>query len=278
MADRLKAILLREAKELKTLLSEAVQSGTYLYPFQGILYFLTHRPLWSPLLSQLLPTLSLSLAVTATLFFFTYLPQVALLAFTSGPLAPFSAILLILSESSTITTYLSRTLLLRDSLTDVFDGTLLARGDTALVSAGRQLKSGSGYLDPIGRLGGLVRRPLGGLSVTGLVRSLVYLPLNMVPVVGTVMYVLAQGKRVGPAAHERYFQLKGWDGRKREAWVGLHRSAYTSFGAAAFVLEMIPVASLAFSYTNTVGAALWASNLEKAVAQGRSSGETKKTG
>lgn len=35
-------------------------------------------------------------------------------------------------------------------------------------------------------------------------------------------------------------------------------------GIAAFVLEMIPFASIAFSFTNTVGAALWAADLEKA--------------
>lgn len=35
-------------------------------------------------------------------------------------------------------------------------------------------------------------------------------------------------------------------------------------GIAAFVLEMVPFASIAFSFTNTVGAALWAADLEKA--------------
>ena len=31
----------------------------------------------------------------------------------------------------------------------------------------------------------------------------------------------------------------------------------------AFLLEMIPFANLVFAFTNTVGAALWASDLEK---------------
>jgi hypothetical protein len=34
-------------------------------------------------------------------------------------------------------------------------------------------------------------------------------------------------------------------------------------GIAAFALEMIPFASIAFSFTNAVGAALWAADLEK---------------
>ena len=36
-----------------------------------------------------------------------------------------------------------------------------------------------------------------------------------------------------------------------------------SFGVAAFVLEMIPFVNLLFVFTNTVGAALWAADLEK---------------
>jgi hypothetical protein len=35
-------------------------------------------------------------------------------------------------------------------------------------------------------------------------------------------------------------------------------------GMAAFALEMVPFASIAFSFTNVVGAALWAADLEKA--------------
>lgn len=35
-------------------------------------------------------------------------------------------------------------------------------------------------------------------------------------------------------------------------------------GMAAFALEMVPFASIAFSFTNAVGAALWAADLEKA--------------
>lgn len=37
-----------------------------------------------------------------------------------------------------------------------------------------------------------------------------------------------------------------------------------SFGVASFVLEMTPFTSLVMVYTNTVGAALWAADIEKA--------------
>lgn len=173
------------------------------------------------------PTVSLGVLVTTTMFFFTYIPQVAILAFTSGPLAPLSAILLVLSESSTITNYLSRSFILRDSLVDIFDGTLIARGDAALVAEGRHIKGTASSMDPIARLGNVIHKPLAMFSLSSLVRSLLYLPLNMIPVVGTLMYVISQGKRFGPVSHERYFQLKGWDSKKKQAWVTAHSAAYT---------------------------------------------------
>lgn len=73
-------------------------------------------------MSKLLPTLTLGISVTAGMFFFTYLPQAAVLAIFNGPLAALSTILLVLSESSTIFMALAKTMLIEDSLVDTFDG------------------------------------------------------------------------------------------------------------------------------------------------------------
>ncbi|KAL1997636.1 hypothetical protein VTN02DRAFT_1228 [Thermoascus thermophilus] len=99
---------------------------------------------------------------------------------------------------------------------------------------------------------------------TAILRDLLlYLPLNFIPVVGTAVYVVARARRMGPAMHERYFRLKGWGRGRREEWVGRNRVAYTSFGITALILEMVPFASLVFSFANTVGAALWAADIER---------------
>ena len=169
--------------------------------------------------------MTLGVAVTSTMFFFTYVPQVALLAFTSGPLAPISAALLVLSESSTIVNFLSRTFLLRDSLTDTFDGTLVACGNAELVEKQRPVSRSAGA-DPMSRLGALASAPLPELSMTSLLRPLVYWPLNFIPVVGSFMFIAGQGKKIGPASHARYFQLKEWDSKRRDEWVKRHRAAY----------------------------------------------------
>lgn len=148
------------------------------------------------------------------MFFFTYLPQLGVLVFVNGPVAPFTTALLVLNESSTIVSIISRNWLLQDALLDTFDGTLVAKGTTNLVSEGRQLKAGG---DPIEKLGRILKSPFERFSPKALVRYVMYLPLNFIPgmvpgprvarrmwyanmdelVVGTVIFILLQGK-LGP--------------------------------------------------------------------------------
>jgi len=169
---------------------------------QGIFYFLSHRSLWKPLLSKLIPTMSLSVGVIAFMFIFTYLPQLAVLVFVNGPLAAFTTILLTLSESSTIINILSRTFLIQDALVDTFDGTLVSKNQTGVVSEGRQLKAGN-FNDPVAKLGKLIKSPFEKYSPKALIRYVMYLPLNFIPVVGTVIFVLIQGRTRGSSVHTR---------------------------------------------------------------------------
>jgi hypothetical protein len=68
------------------------------------------------------------------MFAVTYIPQVALLTLFNGPLAVFTTVLLVLSESSTIFSVLSKNFLIDEALIDTFDSTLLSRNQTTLVS------------------------------------------------------------------------------------------------------------------------------------------------
>lgn len=148
----------------------------------------------------------------------------AVMAFTSGPLAALTAAVLVLSESSTLFTILSKTFLIEDALVDTFDGVLVAKNTTNLVSGGRQIKAGS---DPIAKLGKLVKKPFAKFTPTAIIRYFIYLPLNFIPVVGTVIFVILQGRRAGPAAHSRYFQLKEWNSSQRQKHIEQHKGAYT---------------------------------------------------
>lgn len=172
------------------------------------------------------------------MFFFAYLPQAAILALFNGPLAALTTILLVLSESSTISMLLSKTFFIEDALIDTFDGTLMARNMDGLVSKGRELKPGR---DPMGKLGKLVTRPFQRFTPKAIIRYLIYLPLNFIPVVGTVLFVILQGKRTGPAAHARYFQLKGMNGRQKDAYVEKRTGAYTRLVMALVYVVVIVV-------------------------------------
>lgn len=164
--------------------------GTVANPSQGIFYFLSHRALWEPFTSKLGSYLTLSAGVIGGMFAFTYLPQLAVLVFTSGPLAVVSTVLLVLNESSTITNIISRNWILQQSILDTFDGTLVSRNATNMVREGREVKSGN---DPIKRLGKTLKSPFTKFSPTAIIRYIMYLPLNFIPVVGTFMFLYLQG-------------------------------------------------------------------------------------
>jgi hypothetical protein len=167
---------------------------------RGIVYFVTHRSLWKPFASRLLPTLTLSAGVVTGMFFFTYLPQLAVLVFVNGPLAVFTTVLLVLNESSAIVNIISRNFLLEEAILDTFDGTLISRNADGVVKNGREIKSGS---DPMQRLGKILKSPFEKYSLKSFVRYFMYLPLNAIPVVGTVIFILLQGKNRGRSVHGR---------------------------------------------------------------------------
>lgn len=168
------------------------------------------------------------------MFLFTYIPQLTVLFFTSGPLAAISTALLVLSESSTLTTVLAKALLIEDSLVDTFDGTLIAQGHTELVAKDRQVKSG-GAGDTIARLGKMMSKPFAKFTPSAIIRYFMYLPLNFIPVVGTIAFVVLQGRKYGPNAHNRYFQLKGMNAAQKDRHVEARQGAYTRYAAILFI-------------------------------------------
>lgn len=176
----------------------------------------------------------------------------AIMAITSGPLAPLTAAILVLSESSTIFTILSKTFLIEDALVDTFDGVLVSKNTIDLVSGGREIKRGG--TDPIAKLGTLVKKPFVKFTPKALIRYLMYLPLNFIPLVGTAVFVVLQGRRVGPAAHTRYFQLKGWNNSQKEEHVEKHKAAYTRLALPSLPFPSHPKSqflTLTLTHTHT---------------------------
>jgi hypothetical protein len=169
------------------------------------------------------------------MFAVTYVPQAAVLSIFNGPLAIATTVLLVLSEASTIFNVLSKNFLIDDALIDTFDGTLLARDQQALVSKERQMKGGSDYM---ARLGKITRKPFERFTPKAIIRYFLYLPLNLIPVVGTVLFVILQGRKFGPTAHARYFQLKQMNKHQKEQFIESRKAAYTRYVYASRLVRL----------------------------------------
>ncbi|KAG0328042.1 hypothetical protein BG004_002628 [Podila humilis] len=81
---------------------------------------------------------------------------------------------------------------------------------------------------------------------------LVTMPLNFVPVLGPMIFCYINGMARVPGIHRRYFDMKNMTPNERIAWIQAREG-----------LELVPLAGIVFGFTNTIGAALWAIDLEK---------------
>jgi hypothetical protein len=104
--------------------TKSVVSASFLYPFKGVYYYLSH-PAFYPLFGRrLIPLVITSIVVLGLLFTFTYLPQVAFLAIFHGHLAWFNAAFLVLGEGQIVIALLFEALLVDETLVNVFDVSL----------------------------------------------------------------------------------------------------------------------------------------------------------
>ncbi|GAA5898033.1 Rrt8p [Sporobolomyces salmoneus] len=249
-----------DAVQLGQIGAAAVQSTAYLYPVKGFLYILQHPKLAQSLTPLLMRTLGISSITVLSMFVFAYFPQVALFSVFSGPLAFAIAVPVVLAESYFIISLLLRSLVSPALNSRIFDAILIQRGHTSLVSQGRSInRSGRGGAVTLGKE---LLKPVKKLSGEGLVRYLITLPLNLVPGVGTAVFLALNGIKAGPAAHSRYFELKKFSPSQRKQFVEKRRGAYTAFGATTLLLNLVPLVGPFFSFTSCAGAALWAADIE----------------
>ncbi|KAK6523999.1 hypothetical protein TWF694_005667 [Orbilia ellipsospora] len=261
-SDKVKAIVKQEADQALAISKDAAESGAYMYPIRGIYHFLRYPSLQRPLWRKILPTILLSGVVIPFMFFVAYFPQVAVLAFVDGPVAFVNAAVLVLSESSTIILLISKWWWLDDAVVEVFDAVLVQQNQTALVARGREIKPANSN-DPIGKLGKRLKKPFVDGFTKSLIRYIVLLPLNFIPLFGTIIFFILNARNVGPAQHARYFQLKGFSDTERGDFVKRNQGAYVGFGLSCVLLNLVPVVNIVFAFTHTVGAALWAVEMEK---------------
>ena len=100
-------------------------------------------------------------------------------------------------------------------------------------------------------------------SFVQIVELIVFLPLNLIPYVGTPAFIIITGARLGKLSHYRWFKLRGLDRQERKKELSDRVWDYIWFGTIAMILELIPILSFFFLLTSTVGSALWVADLEK---------------
>lgn len=134
-------------------------------------------------------------------------------------------------------------------------------------SAARQ-RAGGPVVD--GPQTGLARTLL--TELTRLIRFVVYsvllLPLNLVPVIGSVAYLALQfylsATTLGWDLLAYHFELHGMDLPAQRAFVRQNKGVVLALGGGATVLAMVPVAQLVFITTNVAGAGVLSAWLDGA--------------
>ena len=169
-------------------------------------------------------------------------------------------------ESYILITMFTRSLIIEPALDALFDTILTREGAGDVVVQGTS-KGGRNTRLTAARERALLS--VKSFSPSSLVQYVLTLPFNFIPVVGTVVYLYLNGSKLGRSGHKRYFALKGFSKDECDAFVDDRRASYISFGMVALVLDLVPLVSVIFSFTNTAGSALWAAKMEKQTRNGK---------
>ena len=130
--------------------------------------------------------------------------------------------------------------------------------------------------DPLTRLGRPTRKAqYAPFSFRQIVELVLLLPVTFVPVAGIPLFLLGTGYRAGQLLGWRYYQLRSFSKKERQAWIKPRRWSYCWFGLVAMILQFVPPFSMLFLITTAAGSALFAAKLEKQrlLVEGRSQGD-----
>lgn len=168
-----------------------------------------------------------------------------------------------------------------ETMVDVFDSVLINEGLENFVAGKRLIKPPDDddgddddadnnnkkkkKNDPVKRLGKAERPAIyAPFSLRQIVEFVFLLPLNLIPLAGTPIFLVLTGYRAGPFHHWRYFKLLGFSKKERKAYVKRKKLKYTWFGTSALLLQLVPFLSMLFLLTTATGSALWVVKLEEA--------------
>ncbi len=100
-------------------------------------------------------------------------------------------------------------------------------------------------------------------SIVQIVELIVFLPLNLIPYVGTPAFLMITGARLGKLSQYRWYKLRGLSRQETKDEIRTRTWEYVWFGTVAMILELIPILSFFFLLTTTAGSAMWTARLEE---------------
>ena len=97
---------------------------------------------------------------------------------------------------------------------------MVAEGYENLVRNRRTVSEDINESDPLQKLGPREKgAEFAPFSLRQIIEFLMLLPLTFVPYAGVPLFLLATGYRAGPLLHRRYFVLKGFTRKERNAFI-----------------------------------------------------------
>jgi len=261
---------------------------TALYPLRGITYFLSHPSLWKIIICPLLVTAAVAIVALALIFGLALYPQALLLDDWIGItwLAWVIAVILCLVEVLfiiLITIFIFFDGTRRRIYKKVFEieGVIVRpAGSLAQEYNAEELVSSTFErhcacwvcVDVFESIKGCLlcccidRKDCGWyltMKVISLLVFLVSLPLNLIPVVGTIIFCALNGSLMAWRLQLNYFKKKTLPPSVC-TYILRHRSSeYFAFGVVCLLLDLIPVIDILLIYTNIIASALWIVDIER---------------
>jgi len=169
------------------------------YPIRGIFYLIRHPALWSQLICGLLLMIFVSIIVSVLLFVFAFPVQAdALSSYMSDWIAWIISFFLTLFEMGTSILVLS-SLFLAYYMNVIFDA--VWRQETMGINPGETQRLSSTTYSCIKSFLILIIFRVFLLVITS--------PLNLIPIIGTILYIYINGYYYAWSLHCRYFDLLG---------------------------------------------------------------------
>ena len=256
-----------------------------LYPVKGLLYFLFHPTLFRSCLDLVMRLLLLSTAAFAVLWITTYHLQFLALSrlFGTGFLGHCAVLVALLAEAI-VPVYALSEQFIRAVRNRLFDTVLKQQGVSHLSALSAKEKTSlqasnaedERWEQQQGQKWGFAWKVVRYLAATFLqpsatessirqyLRMACTLPISSLMPIGPILFAYLNGFGSAATLMDHYLVQKAVNKpADREAVYQANRNQFRMFGAVVFALNLLPVANWLFLFTNTVGAALWAADMEK---------------